>query len=109
MNPLIKVLQQATELGVDEHAVHIAEVLLRIAKAEFNIHDELEKCMKIGPNRNAPPPEEGAPPLKGKRSAEPSDIPTVVLLDAAIDYIRAELEGAPGLTSPDAAQGLMNS
>lgn len=84
------------------------QVLLRIAKAEFNVQDELEKCLLLGPSRNKPPPEEGEPPVKGKRTAEPSDTATVTKLDEAIDYIKAEMEAAPGLESPAAATALMS-
>lgn len=107
MNPLIKAVGTSKQVGVDEQHVHTAEVLLRIAKAEFNVQDELQKCLAIGPSRNKPPPEEGEPPVKGKRTADPSDVATVKQLDEAIDYIKAEMEAAPGLESPAAATALM--
>ena len=58
MNPLIKAVTTANEVGVDELEVHPADVLLRVAKAEFNVGDELKNCITIGPNRNTEPPEE---------------------------------------------------
>lgn len=50
---------------------------------------------------------QGEPPVKGKRTADPSDVATVKQLDEAIDYIKAEMEAAPGLESPAAATALM--
>merc|ERR1711865_1002482 len=49
----------------------------------------------------------GEPPVKGARTVKPSDTATVTQLDEAIDYIKAEMEAAPGLESPAAATALM--
>eukprot|EP00656_Telonema_subtile_P050861 TRINITY_DN669_c0_g1_i4.p1 TRINITY_DN669_c0_g1~~TRINITY_DN669_c0_g1_i4.p1 ORF type:complete len:485 (+),score=155.60 TRINITY_DN669_c0_g1_i4:77-1531(+) len=109
MNSLIKTVTRAHQVGVPAKQVHPAEVLLRIAKAEFSVCDELQSCQPVAPNRNMPPPDEGEPPLKGKRSADMTDAAKVALLDAAIEYIQSEMSSAPELVSPLAAQQLMSS
>jgi len=111
MNALIHAVTDAKKTGVDEMDVHPAEVLLRIAKAEFSVTDTVILCEPIGPARNSDPDAEGAPDPRdpeGKRAAGDDDKVAVSKLDAALDYIKSELEAAPELDSPADAVALMH-
>lgn len=110
MNALIHAVTDAKRTGVDEMDVHPAEVLLRIAKAEFNVRDQTAQCEPIGPYRNGPTEGEDLPDERdpeGKRFANDDDKSDVGKLDSAIDYIKSELEAAPELDSPPDALALM--
>jgi len=110
MNALIHAVTDAKKTGVDEMDVHPAEVLLRISKAEFSVTDTVILCGPIGPYRNGDAEAAGAPDPRdpeGKRHANDEDKTSVSKLDAALDYIKSELEAAPELDSPPDALALM--
>lgn len=72
--------------------------------------DTVTLCEPIGPYRNGDAEAEGAPDPRdpeGKRHANDDDKTAVSKLDAALDYIKSELEAAPELDSPPDAVALM--